>query len=53
MKPNFHFLAERIGSVAPEGKQVCTTLENNIVCAAHINNAHDLAPCDHEEADTS
>ena len=48
----FHFLAERIGSVATEGKQLCTTLENNVVCAFHINNVHDLTPCDNKEADT-
>ena len=48
----FHFLAERVGSVATEGKQLCTTLENNIVYSFHINNVHDLTPCDHEEADT-
>ena len=29
-----HFLAERIGSLATEGKQLCTALENNTVCAA-------------------
>ena len=45
----FHFLAKHIGSVATEVKQLCTTLENNIVCATHINNVHDLAPFDHEE----
>ena len=28
-----HFLAERIISVATEGKQPCTTLENNILAA--------------------
>ena len=40
-----HFLSKRIvciGYVATEGKQPCTTLENNIVCAAHINNVHDF-----------
>ena len=46
----FHFLTERIGSVGTEGKQLCTTVENNFVCTAHINNVHDLAPCDHEES---
>ena len=47
-----HFLAENIGSVAAEGKQLCTALENNSVYAAHINNVHDIAPSNHEEADT-
>ena len=31
-----------IGSVATEGKQLYTTLENNIVCAVHIDNVHDF-----------
>ena len=35
-----YFLTERIVSVATEGKQLCTALENNIVCTAHINNVH-------------
>ena len=47
-----HFLAENIGSVAAEGKQLCTALENNSVYAVHINIVHDIAPCNHEEADT-
>ena len=38
----FHVLVERIGSVETEGKQLCTTLEKNIVCVTHINNAHDF-----------
>ena len=46
----FHFLADRIGSVATEGKQLCTTVEINFVCTARTNNVHDLAPCDHEES---
>ena len=46
----FHFLAESIGSVATEGKQLCTTVEKIFVCTVHINNVHDLAPCDHEES---
>ena len=46
------FFAERIGSVATEGKQLCTTVENNSVCAAHINNIHDLVPYDYQEANT-
>ena len=36
-----HFLALNIGSVSTEGKQLCTALENNSMCATH-NNIHDI-----------
>ena len=37
--------------VATKAKQLCSKLENNIVCADHINNVHASAPCDHEQVD--